>query len=54
MEEGYAFDFVSDLQLTKFTVDGDGILNSGSAVYKTLVIPSATYLPEETLKECND
>lgn len=50
-KEGYAFDFVSDLQLKKFTVGANGVLNSGNAVYKTLLIPSATYLPEETLKE---
>ncbi|SEJ44853.1 hypothetical protein SAMN05216327_110218 [Dyadobacter sp. SG02] len=50
-KEGYAFDFVSDLQLKKFSVDANGVLNSGNAVYKTLLIPSATYLPEETLKE---
>ncbi len=50
-EEGYAFDFVSDLQLKHFEVDANGALSSGSATYKTLVIPSTTYLPEETLKE---
>lgn len=50
-KEGYAFDFVSDLQLKKFTVGPKGSLNSGNASYKTLIIPSATYLPEETLKE---
>lgn len=50
-KEGYAFDFVSDLQLKKFTVNANGKLNSGNAVYKTLLIPSATYLPEETLKD---
>ncbi|OJV18692.1 MAG: glycoside hydrolase [Dyadobacter sp. 50-39] len=50
-KEGYAFDFVSDMQLKKFTVDANGNLNSGNATYKTLLIPSATYLPEETLAE---
>ncbi len=50
-KEGYAFDFVSDMQLKKFTVDANGALNSGNAAYKTLLVPSATYLPEETLKE---
>ncbi len=50
-KEGYAFDFVSDLQLKKFTVGTDGALNSGNATYKTLLIPSTTYLTEETLKE---
>ncbi|WP_353723008.1 glycosyl hydrolase [Dyadobacter sp. 676] len=50
-KEGYAFDFVSDLQLKKFTVDANGVLSSGNATYKTLLVPSATYLSEETLKE---
>jgi hypothetical protein len=50
-KEGYAFDFVSDLQLKKFEVNANGALSSGNTTYKTLVIPSTTYLPEETLKE---
>ncbi len=50
-KEGYAFDFVSDLQLKKFTVEANGVLNSGYTSYKTLLVPSATYLPEETSKE---
>ncbi|MBO9614344.1 MAG: glycoside hydrolase [Dyadobacter sp.] len=50
-KEGYAFDFVSDLQLKKFTVDTNGLLSSGNASYKTLVIPSTTYFPDETLAE---
>ncbi|MCF0071510.1 glycoside hydrolase [Dyadobacter sp. CY261] len=49
--EGYAFDFVSDLQLKKLNVGANGVLSSGDANYKTLLIPSVTYLPEETLKE---
>lgn len=50
-KEGYAFDFVSDLQLKKLAVGKNGALSSGNALYKTLVIPAATYLPEETLLE---
>jgi hypothetical protein len=50
-KEGYAFDFVSDLQLKNLKVEANGALSSGNATYKTLVIPSITYLPEETLKE---
>lgn len=50
-KEGYAFDFVSDLQLKQFTVGANGELHSGHSVYQTLLIPSVTYLPEETLKE---
>jgi hypothetical protein len=50
-KEGYAFDYVSDLQLTKLKIDRNGDLNSGSTSYKTLLIPASTYMPEETLAE---
>ncbi|TLU98112.1 glycosyl hydrolase [Dyadobacter luticola] len=49
--EGYAFDYVSDMQLKNLTSDKDGNLHSGKAIYKTLLIPAATYLPTETLAE---
>jgi hypothetical protein len=50
-KEGYAFDYVSDLQLTKLKIDRNGDLNSGSTSYKTLLIPASTYMPPETLAE---
>jgi hypothetical protein len=50
-KEGYAFDYVSDLQLTKLKIDKNGDLNSGSTSYKTLLIPASTYMPKETLAE---
>ncbi|MEO6286428.1 MAG: glycosyl hydrolase [Dyadobacter sp.] len=50
-KEGYAFDYVSDLQLTKLKTDNNGDLNSGSTSYKTLLIPASTYMPAETVAE---
>jgi hypothetical protein len=50
-QEGYAFDFVSDDQLTRLKVDKGGVLNSGSSTYKTILIPASTYLPAATLAE---
>ncbi|NIJ51033.1 glycosyl hydrolase [Dyadobacter arcticus] len=49
--EGYAFDYVSDLQLTQLSVDKNGSLNSGNSSYKTLLIPESSYMPMKTLNE---
>jgi hypothetical protein len=50
-KKGFAFDYVSDLQLTRLKLDKNGNLTAGNAVYKTLVIPVSTYMPEATLLE---
>lgn len=50
-QQGFAFDFVSDKQLTRLTVANDGILNTGSTTYKTILIPASTYMPASTLHE---
>ena len=50
-QQGYTFDFVSDDQLTRLKVGKNGLLNSGSSTYKTILIPASTYLPEGTLAE---
>jgi hypothetical protein len=49
--QGYAFDFVSDAQLTRLKADKNGVFSSGSTTYKTLLIPEGTYLPEATLDQ---
>jgi len=49
--EGYSFDYTSDRQLTRLSVDEQGNVTSGEATYKTILIPASTYMPEETLKE---
>ncbi|KAA0990194.1 glycosyl hydrolase [Dyadobacter aurulentus] len=48
---GYSFDFVSDLQLRQLTVKGNNLITSADATYKTILIPSSTYIPLETLRE---
>ena len=51
LQRGYAFDYVSDDLLRRLTVDKQGKLKSGSATYRVLLIPRATYLPETTLMQ---
>ncbi|MCF2499526.1 glycosyl hydrolase [Dyadobacter chenhuakuii] len=50
-KKGFGFDYVSDLQLSRLKLDSNGDLTSGNAVYKSIIIPSSTYMPGETLKE---
>ncbi|WP_405511170.1 glycosylhydrolase-like jelly roll fold domain-containing protein [Spirosoma sp. KNUC1025] len=50
LQQGYSVDFVSDDLLRKLTVDKQGQLKSGSATYRVLLIPRATYIPEATLE----
>jgi hypothetical protein len=49
--DGYSFDFVSDRQLERLKVDSDGNLASEATTYKTLIVPSENYMPEETLEQ---
>ncbi|TDB64211.1 glycosyl hydrolase [Arundinibacter roseus] len=51
LSKGYAFDFVSDRQLERLRVTKDGVILSEGARYKTILIPSTTYLPQTTLLE---
>jgi len=49
-EKGYAFDYISDLQL-KSSVAGDGIIMTEGNVYKTLILPGCKYIPIETFAQ---
>jgi hypothetical protein len=49
LDNGFAFDYVSDLQLEKFFVK-DGKLTNGASVYSSLVIPQCNFIPIETLE----
>jgi hypothetical protein len=51
LKQGYAFDFISDRQLKQLKATGDGKVTSGSSQYRSIVIPSSTYMPIETLDE---
>ncbi|CAG5074425.1 hypothetical protein DYBT9623_05108 [Dyadobacter sp. CECT 9623] len=48
---GYTFDFISDLQLKDLNVKGNKLLTPANITYKTILIPSSTYMPMKTLKE---
>lgn len=50
-KEGYAFDYVSDRQLSRLSATKNGEVSSGKSIYKTILIPPSTYMPEETLNE---
>ena len=51
VEKGYAFDYISDLQI-KNTTTFDGLLQtSGGASYKTIVLPGCRYIPVPTFNK---
>jgi hypothetical protein len=47
MEKGYAFDYISDLQIKNSEVY-DGLVHTEGNIYKTLVLPGCKYIPLET------
>jgi hypothetical protein len=47
LEKGYAFDYISDLQI-KNTEAYNGLLQTQGNIYKTLIIPGCKYIPVET------
>ena len=50
IEKGYAYDFVSDLQLKNSVVSNELIMTEGNE-YKTLIIPGSKYIPLETFAQ---
>ena len=47
LEKGYAFDYISDLQIKNTEADNGLLLTEGNT-YKTLVLPGCRYIPIET------
>lgn len=50
MDQGFAWDFISDLQLQDVAVK-NGELTTGGTSYKTLVLPECRYIPLETMEK---
>ncbi|HEV2860844.1 MAG TPA: glycosyl hydrolase [Pyrinomonadaceae bacterium] len=50
LDAGYAFDLISDRQLSQVTQTGD-TLRAGGLPYKTIVLPASRYMPVETLRK---
>jgi len=49
-DRGYAFDYISDLQIQGTSVDDDGKLETSGARYQVLVVPPCQHMPLATLK----
>jgi hypothetical protein len=50
IEKGYAYDYISDLQL-KNSVFYDGLIQTEGNLYKTLILPGCKYIPVETFAQ---
>lgn len=48
--QGYSFDFISDKQVSNLKLDDSKIITEGNTIYKTILIPSVTYIPLETIQ----
>jgi hypothetical protein len=53
LDKGYAFDFISDKQLTDVK-NADKSLQTGGVNYQTIVIPDCNYIPLETFQKILD
>jgi hypothetical protein len=51
LAKGYTFDYISDAQIKKLTVDNGKLKTEGNAVYKTIVIPRCRYIPISTIQK---
>jgi hypothetical protein len=51
LEKGYAFDYISDLQINNTTTYDGMLQTSGGASYKTIVIPGCKYIPVGTFNK---
>ncbi|MFH0841130.1 MAG: glycosyl hydrolase [Bacteroidota bacterium] len=49
-EKGYAWDYISDLQIQNIFFNG-GMLETEGNIYKTLVLPECKYIPIETFSQ---
>lgn len=50
LKAGYAFDFISDAQLLQLHTRGQ-LLYSGKSAYRTILIPSAQYMPLRSFRQ---
>jgi hypothetical protein len=46
---GFAYDFISDRQVRRLRTEKGRLTNDGAASYQTIVVPSARYVPLETM-----
>lgn len=53
-KEGYSLDFISDRQLENFSVVNNQLVASSRAIYKALVFPTLSYVPEKLLEKLSE
>lgn len=51
LKKGYSFDYISDAQIKKLTVEKGKLLTQGKTIYKTIILPRCRYVPVETLEK---
>ncbi|WP_448700247.1 glycosyl hydrolase [Mucilaginibacter sp. AW1-3] len=51
LDRGYAFDYISDRQIQGSVLSGGSIKTTGSAGYKTIVLPACKYIPLATFSQ---
>ena len=51
MEEGYAFDYISDKQIGKTIVEGFQLKTESGADYRIIIIPRCQYIPVSTFQK---
>lgn len=54
VEKGYAFDFISDLQIINTTTSEGTLQTSGGVSYKTIILPGCKYIPVKTFEKIID
>jgi hypothetical protein len=47
-EKGFGFDYISDLQISKASVNSGKIITNGESEYRTLIIPGCKFIPLNT------
>ena len=50
LEKGYAYDYISDLQI-KNTTTTNGLLQTTGGSYRTIIVPGCKYIPLETFRK---
>jgi len=51
LEKGYAFDYISDKQISHIKIERGLMVTEGGARYKTLVLPRCKYIPAQTFQK---
>lgn len=51
LTRGYAYDYVSDRQLSGVRAEGAGLVSAGGTKYRTVLVPASRFIPLETMEQ---